>query len=91
MQVAIIGAGFTGLSAGYFLSKAGVDVTIIEASGSPGGLAGGFKGKNWNWSLEQYYHHLFTSDNHILDLVLPHYLLFQLYIHLDIIYLEQYL
>jgi len=30
-KVVILGAGFSGLAAGYFLSKQGVDVTILEA------------------------------------------------------------
>jgi len=68
MNIAIIGAGFTGLSAGYYLSKAGVDVTIFEVGDKPGGLASGFTEKKWKWSLEAHYHHLFLSDNVILDL-----------------------
>lgn len=30
MKIGIIGAGFTGLSAGYYLTKLGHDVTIFE-------------------------------------------------------------
>ena len=37
-KVAIIGAGPCGLSCGYFLSKAGFDVTILEKTGKPGGV-----------------------------------------------------
>ena len=37
-KVAIIGAGPIGLSCGYFLSKAGFDVTIFEKSDKPGGV-----------------------------------------------------
>nr|MBC8384055.1 putative selenate reductase subunit YgfK [Candidatus Cloacimonadota bacterium] len=37
-KVAIIGAGPSGLSCGYFLSKAGFDVTIFEKTGKPGGV-----------------------------------------------------
>ncbi len=36
-KVAIIGAGPTGLSAGYFLSKYGFDVTIFDKRKNPGG------------------------------------------------------
>ncbi|MCC5790494.1 MAG: protoporphyrinogen oxidase [Opitutales bacterium] len=36
-SVAIIGAGLTGLSAGYFLQKEGVEAQIFEASGRMGG------------------------------------------------------
>ena len=34
----ILGAGFTGLSAGYLLSKKGYNVTIIELLPYPGGI-----------------------------------------------------
>ena len=37
-KVAIIGGGPSGLSAGYFLSKAGMDVTIFEKRDLPGGI-----------------------------------------------------
>lgn len=62
MKVGIIGAGFTGLAAGYRLASRGVAVTILEKEIKPGGLAIGFKDKNWQWALEKHYHHLFTSD-----------------------------
>ena len=68
MKVAIIGAGFGGLSAAYFLSKAGADVTVFESSDTPGGLAGGFLNKGWEWSLEHHYHHFFTNDDSVLGL-----------------------
>ena len=68
MKVGIIGAGFTGLSAAYFLSKAGADVTVFESGDTPGGMAGGFLNKSWNWSLENHYHHLFTNDISVLGL-----------------------
>ena len=62
MKIAIIGAGFSGLSAAYYLSKNGCDVTLYESQDKPGGLAMGFKGDNWEWSLEKHYHHIFASD-----------------------------
>ncbi len=37
-SVAIIGAGPAGLTAAYYLSKKGHDVTIFEAQGEPGGM-----------------------------------------------------
>jgi protoporphyrinogen oxidase len=67
MRIGIIGAGFTGLSAAYQLVK-DHDVTIFEKEALPGGLALGYKEKNWQWSLEQHYHHWFTNDAHILHL-----------------------
>ncbi len=68
MKVAIIGSGFTGLSVGYFLSKKNIPVTIFEYTDKPGGLAVGFRLKNWEWSLETFYHHLFTNDLSAMNL-----------------------
>lgn len=68
MKIGIIGAGFTGLSAAIKLSKQGHDVTLIEKDNKPGGLAIGFKKDNWNWSLEEHYHHWFTNDKNIFKL-----------------------
>ena len=68
MKIAIIGAGLTGLSAGYYLTKKGYNVTIFEKESFPGGLAGSFLINNWQWPLERYYHHIFTSDYEIKKL-----------------------
>ncbi len=68
MKIAIIGAGFTGLAASYQLTKKGHAVTIFEKDSAPGGLALGYKEKNWQWSLEKHYHHFFTNDKNILQL-----------------------
>jgi protoporphyrinogen oxidase len=69
MNIAIIGAGISGLSAAYDLVRAGHQVTIYEASAAPGGLAGGFKEPHWEWSVEKYYHHWFQTDSHMLGLI----------------------
>jgi len=69
MNIAIIGAGYAGLSAAYDLAKAGHQVTIYEASDHVGGLAAGFKEPHWDWSVESYYHHWFASDKHMLGLI----------------------
>lgn len=68
MKIAIIGAGFTGLSAAYHLLKAGHQVTVFEKDAQPGGLAIGYKERHWEWTLEKHYHHWFTNDNAILAL-----------------------
>ncbi len=68
MNIAIIGAGFTGLSAAYRLQQKGHTVTIYEKEDSPGGLAIGYSHPKWEWSLEQHYHHWFTNDTSILSL-----------------------
>ncbi len=68
MKIAIIGAGFTGLSAAYELVKQGHKVTVFEKDPNPGGLAIGYKEQKWKWSLEKHYHHWFTNDSSVLNL-----------------------
>ncbi len=66
-HVAVIGAGFCGLAAGYELARRGVRVTVLERDAEIGGLAGSFTVNGAQ--LEKFYHHWFTSDRHILELV----------------------
>ncbi len=66
-NIGIIGAGVTGMTAAYDLLKAGHRVTIYEARPYVGGLAAGFKDDAWEWPLERFYHHIFTSDHDIID------------------------
>lgn len=63
----VIGAGYTGLSAAYELAKAGKSVAVYESDGGVGGLAGSFT--VGGVELEKFYHHWFTSDIHITQLV----------------------
>jgi protoporphyrinogen oxidase len=68
MKIAIIGAGFTGLSAAHKLTQKGNDIFIFEKDLEPGGLAIGYREKKWRWTLEKHYHHWFTNDKSILNL-----------------------
>jgi protoporphyrinogen oxidase len=66
MKIGIIGAGFTGLSAAFYLAKEGYDVTVFESDKQPGGLASGVKRRKWSWAVEEHYHHWFSNDLAIL-------------------------
>ena len=68
MNVGIVGAGFTGLSSAFYLTKKGHEVVIFEKDEKPGGLAVGYREKEWDWSLEKHYHHWFTNDDSVLKL-----------------------
>lgn len=63
----IVGAGFTGLAAGLELSRQGYRVCVLERDAEPGGLAGSFRVGSER--LEKFYHHWFTSDAHVMELI----------------------
>ncbi len=67
MNITILGGGFTGLTAAYYLTKKNHQVTVFEKEKVLGGLASGFKSENWDWYLEKTYHHLFANDYDILN------------------------
>jgi protoporphyrinogen oxidase len=66
--VGIVGGGYTALAAALDLVKAGRSVTIFEADDDIGGLAGTFELEP-GVRVEKFYHHWFTSDTAILDLI----------------------
>ena len=65
MKICIIGAGFTGLTAGLELIDS--NPTLLELEDEVGGLAAGFNTSGQK--LERFYHHWFTSDEYIMKLV----------------------
>ncbi|HPJ26029.1 MAG TPA: NAD(P)/FAD-dependent oxidoreductase [Synergistaceae bacterium] len=66
MNVAVIGAGATGLTAALELVKAGYAVTLFETHPVPGGMARTcMVGEE---PLEIFYHHIFTSDSAVPEL-----------------------
>lgn len=67
MKIAIIGGGFTGLTAAYELSKQNHEITLFEKGNELGGLASGFE--MHGESLEKTYHHIFKTDTNIISLV----------------------
>ncbi len=67
-NIAIVGAGFSGMAAALDLVKAGHEVQIFEQDLEVGGLAGSFEVSPGH-RLEKFYHHWFTSDTDIIDLI----------------------
>ncbi len=67
MKIGIIGAGATGLTAGYELTRRGHCVSIFEKDSDLGGLAATID--IGSARLEKFYHHIFTSDNDFIDLI----------------------
>ncbi|MHB1187319.1 NAD(P)/FAD-dependent oxidoreductase [Thiobacillus sp.] len=66
-QVTIVGGGFTGLTAAYELVKKGVAVTVLEAEAEIGGLASAFD--VGGSKLDRFYHHWFTNDLDVMQLI----------------------
>lgn len=66
-KIGIIGGGISGLVLGYYFSKNGYSPVIFERDLEPGGLLSTVK--LGGVRLEKYYHHIFTSDKHTLDLI----------------------
>jgi protoporphyrinogen oxidase len=66
-HIAIIGGGYTGLTAAYELLKKGYNVSIFEYAKELGGLAAGFTIEGM--PIERAYHHLFHTDTDIISLV----------------------
>ena len=67
MRIAVVGAGAAGLSAAYDFVSAGHDVVVYEAESFVGGQASAIEVGGGR--LERAYHHLFTGDTAILDLM----------------------
>jgi protoporphyrinogen oxidase len=65
--VAVVGAGFSGLSAAYELVLRGHRPIVLEADSEVGGLVSAFTIDGTR--LERFHHHWFTSDRFIIDLV----------------------
>ena len=68
MRVAVIGAGVAGLVAAHRLAEAGYRPDVYERWPGLGGQAATLDVGEGHL-LERYYHHLFTSDRHIVALL----------------------
>ena len=67
MRVGVIGGGIAGLAAAYELTSQGHFVEVFEQADFLGGQASTFE--VFGGRLERGYHHLFTSDTDITDLI----------------------
>ncbi len=66
-RVVVIGGGIAGLTAAHRLSRAGVDVVLLEASDQLGGLGTFFRsGDAW---VERFYHCVMPTDDALLGLL----------------------
>ena len=66
-NICVIGAGLTGLVCAHALLKQGFAVTLVESAQEPGGMVASFcLGKS---RIEYIYHHIFTTDSHMIDLL----------------------
>ena len=66
MNIAVIGGGVSGLSAGYFLSGQGHKVTVFECEETLGGLAASFD--FGGQAIEKYYHFICAGDSELIEL-----------------------
>jgi protoporphyrinogen oxidase len=67
MNIGIIGAGATGLVVAHEFAKKNHKVTVIEKNDKKAGLVGSLK--IGNKYIESFYHHIFTNDSYIIDLI----------------------
>jgi len=66
-KIAIIGAGYTGLSAAKKLLDEGFKVTIYEKDKQSGGMTRTINvGET---EIEEYYRHIFKCDKYVIDLI----------------------
>jgi protoporphyrinogen oxidase len=67
VKVVVVGGGVAGMTTAYRLMQGGHEVKLFEASPELGGLVRTFEVGGSR--LESYYHHIFSSDTTIIDLI----------------------
>lgn len=66
-RVAILGGGIAGLTAAFYLLRAGVGVTLFEAQPNLGGLSSACDFGDFRW--DRFYHCILPSDSALLALI----------------------
>ncbi len=66
-MVVILGAGLTGLTAAYELSKRSIQVTLVEKENELGGALSSIRRKGY--CIERFYHHCFAGDKNFRNLI----------------------
>jgi len=67
VKIGVLGGGLTGLTTAYELAKRGHEVLLWEKAPYLGGQASTFEVEGTR--LERYYHHIFTGDVDMMDLM----------------------
>jgi len=67
LNIGILGGGITGLTAAFYLLRAGHRVTVLEGRSQVGGLATYFDFGPFRW--DKFYHCILTSDAPLLRLI----------------------
>jgi len=67
VKIGVLGGGLTGLTAAYELAKRGHELLLLERAPYLGGQASTFEVEGTR--LERYYHHIFTGDVDMMDLI----------------------
>lgn len=66
-DVVVLGAGITGLTAAYYLTKKNYKVLILEKDDRPGGAIRSVRIKKYD--IDAFYHHFFENDKYIINLI----------------------
>jgi len=66
-HIGVLGGGIAGLTAAFYLARAGARVTVLEAQPQLGGLSTYFDFGPFHW--DRFYHCILTSDRPLLKLI----------------------
>jgi protoporphyrinogen oxidase len=66
-HIGVLGGGIAGLTAAFYLARAGARVTVLEAQPQLGGLSTYFDFGAFHW--DRFYHCILTSDRPLLKLI----------------------